>query len=211
MGTLEDVKQAVLGMVPEQVEKLVRKALDEGASADQIMNEALIPAMGVVGDEYESGERYVPEMLMSAEAMKSGMEVLRPLLTEQGVKPVASVVMGTVEGDLHDIGLNLVSMMLEGSGFMVVNLGTDVSAADFASAVRAHKPEVLGMSALLSTTMLQMKNVIEMLKDEGLRDRVKIMVGGAPVTQSYAEEVGADGYALDAAAAVKLARRLVKP
>ena len=209
MGTLGDIKQAVLDMQPERVEELVGRALESGSEAMEIMNDALIPAMDIVGSEYEAGERYIPEMLMASEAMRSGMELLRPLLAEQGVKPVGTAVLGTVEGDLHDIGKNLVAMMLEGAGLLVVNLGIDVPADAFAAAVREHHPDLLGMSALLTTTMVRMRGVIETLDNEGLRDGVKVMIGGAPVTQAYADEIGAEGYAPDAATAVKKARELL--
>lgn len=209
MGTLGDIKQAVLDMQPERVEELVGRALESGSEAMEIMNDALIPAMDIVGSEYEAGERYIPEMLMASEAMRSGMELLRPLLAEQGVKPVGTAVLGTVEGDLHDIGQNLVAMMLEGAGLLVVNLGIDVPADAFAAAVREHHPDLLGMSALLTTTMVRMRGVIETLDNEGLRDGVKVMIGGAPVTQAYADEIGAEGYAPDAATAVKKARELL--
>ena len=165
--------------------------------------------MDVVGREYEEGERYIPEMLISAEAMKAAMEVLRPKLVETGAKPRGKVVIGTVEGDLHDIGKNLVAMMLEGAGFEVIDLGVEVTAKQFVHAVGEHKPDILGMSALITTTMVHMPEVIEALKQTGLRNKVKVMVGGAPITQEYADEIGADGYAPDAASAVELAKRLV--
>ncbi|HEX16246.1 MAG TPA: cobalamin-binding protein, partial [Deltaproteobacteria bacterium] len=173
------------------------------------LNEALIPAMEIVGREYEEGERYVPEMLISAEAMKAAMGVLRPRLVETGVRLKGKVVIGTVEGDLHDIGKNLVAMMLEGAGFEVIDLGVEVTAERFVQAVREHKPDVLGMSALLTTTMIHMPEVIEALKEAGLREEVKVIVGGAPVTQEYAEKIGADGYAPDAASAVEVVKRLL--
>jgi len=206
---LEDLKQAVLSGDEERAAGLTQKALSEGMEPAKILNEALVPAMDVVGKEYEEGKRYIPEMLISAEAMKAAMEVLRPKLVETGVKPRGKVVIGTVEGDLHDIGKNLVAMMLEGAGFEVVDLGTEVTAERFVQAVREHKPDLLGMSALLTTTMVHMPEVIEALKREGLRDGVKVIVGGAPVTQEYAEKIGADGYAEDATRATKLVLRLL--
>jgi len=206
---LEDLKQAVLSGDEERAAELTQKALSEGMEPAKILNEALVPAMDVVGKEYEEGKRYIPEMLISAEAMKAAMEVLRPKLVETGVKPRGKVVIGTVEGDLHDIGKNLVAMMLEGAGFEVVDLGTEVTAERFVQAVREHKPDLLGMSALLTTTMVHMPEVIEALKREGLRDGVKVIVGGAPVTQEYAEKIGADGYAEDATRATKLVLRLL--
>ena len=209
MGVLEDLKQSVIGMEVEKAAELVQRALDEGLSAEEILNKALVPAMDAVGEQYERGERYVPEMLLSAHAMKGAMEKLRPLLAKSGVEPKGRVVIGTVEGDLHDIGQNLVSMMLEGAGFEVYNLGTEVSAERFVAGAKEYNADLVGMSALLTTTMIHMPEVIEALKENGLRDRVKVMTGGAPVTQEYADEINADGYAPDAAAAVKLAERLM--
>jgi len=206
---LGELKQAVLDGDSEKAVQLTERALGEGVDAGKILNEALVAAMDIVGKEYERGDRYVPEMLISAEAMKAAMEVLRPKLVEAGVKARGKVVIGTVEGDLHDIGKNLVAMMLEGAGFEVMDLGTEVTAEQFVQAVKEHRPDILGMSALLTTTMTHMPEVIEALKREGLRDGIKVMVGGAPVTQEYAEKIGADGYAPDAASAVELAKRLV--
>jgi 5-methyltetrahydrofolate--homocysteine methyltransferase len=181
----------------------------KGIEPGKILNEALVPAMEIVGREYEDGERYVPEMLISAEAMKAAMEVLRPKLVETGVQLRGKVVIGTVEGDLHDIGKNLVAMMLEGAGFEVIDLGVEVTADRFVQAVREHKPDVLGMSALLTTTMIHMPEVIEALKEAGLREKVKVIVGGAPVTQEFAEKIGADGYAPDAASAAEVVKKLL--
>jgi len=206
---LEELKRAVLSGDDERAAELTKKALEEGIEPGKILNEALIPAMEIVGREYEEGERYVPEMLISAEAMKAAMEVLRPRLMETGVRLKGKVVIGTVEGDLHDIGKNLVAMMLEGAGFEVIDLGVEVTAERFIQAVREHKPDVLGMSALLTTTMIHMPEVIEALKEAGLREEVKVIVGGAPVTQEYAEKIGADGYAPDAASAVAVVKKLL--
>jgi len=206
---LDDLKQAVLEGEQEQAIELTKKALEGGTDAAAILNDALIAAMDIVGAEYERGDRYVPEMLISAEAMKGAMGVLRPKLMEAGVKSRGNVVLGTVEGDLHDIGKNLVAMMLEGAGFEVEDLGIEVPAQKFVEAVREHKPEILGMSALLTTTMVHMPDVIKALEEADLRDGVKVVLGGAPVTQEYADKIGADGYAPDAASAVELAKRLV--
>ena len=206
---LEELKRAVLSGDDERAAELTKKALEEGIEPGKVLNEALIPAMEIVGREYEEGERYVPEMLISAEAMKAAMEVLRPRLVETGVRLKGKVVIGTVEGDLHDIGKNLVAMMLEGAGFEVIDLGVEVTAERFIQAVREHKPDVLGMSALLTTTMIHMPEVIEALKEAGLREEVKVIVGGAPVTQEYAEKIGADGYAPDAANAVAVVKKLL--
>jgi len=206
---LEELKRAVLSGDDERAAELTKKALEEGIEPGKVLNEALIPAMEIVGREYEEGERYVPEMLISAEAMKAAMGVLRPRLVETGVRLKGKVVIGTVEGDLHDIGKNLVAMMLEGAGFEVIDLGVEVTAERFIQAVREHKPDVLGMSALLTTTMIHMPEVIEALKEAGLREEVKVIVGGAPVTQEYAEKIGADGYAPDAANAVAVVKKLL--
>jgi len=165
--------------------------------------------MDIVGQEYENGDRYVPEMLISAEAMKGALNKLRPLLAKAGIEPRGVVVIGTVEGDLHDIGKDLVVVMLEGAGFEVINLGIETSAEAFVQAAKEHAPHILAMSALLTTTMVHMPEVIDALKEAGLRDRFKVIVGGAPVTQEYADNIGADGYAPDAAGAAKLASRLL--
>lgn len=209
MAVLEDLKASVIGMEVERATDLTQKALDDGLGAGEILDEALISAMDTVGEQYERGEKYVPEMLLSAQAMKGAMKLLRPLLISSGAKMKGCVVMGTVEGDLHDIGQNLVGMMLEGAGFEVYNLGAEISAEEFVKGVREHKANLVGLSALLTTTMLHMSDVINALKEAGLRNQVKIMIGGAPVSQEYADEIGADGYAPDAASAVKLAEQLV--
>ncbi|MFP4136641.1 MAG: corrinoid protein [Candidatus Acetothermia bacterium] len=203
---LEDLGQAVFDMDEDTTVELTEKAIDEGMDPEVILNDSLVPAMDEVGEEYEKGERYVPEMLLSAEAMKGAMKLLRPLLAESGVEPAGIVVIGTVEGDLHDIGQNLVSMMLEGAGFEVINLGAETPAEEFVEAVKENDANVLGMSALLTTTMTHMPDVIEALEEEGIRDQVEVAIGGAPVSQDYADEIGADGYAADAAAAVNLVK-----
>jgi 5-methyltetrahydrofolate--homocysteine methyltransferase len=202
---IDAIKQAVLEGDRQKVAELTAAALEAGTEPKEILDQALTPAMDIVGEEYERGDRYVPEMLISAEAMKGAMAKLRPLLADAGVEPRGRIVIGTVEGDLHDIGKDLVAMMLEGAGFEVVNLGVEVSAETFVESVRERKPGLIAMSALLTTTMTYMPVVIDALKSAGLRSQVKVIVGGAPVTQAYADEIGADGYAPDAAAAVKLA------
>jgi len=202
---IDTIKQAVLEGDRQKVAELTAAALEEGTEPKEILDQALTPAMDIVGEEYERGDRYVPEMLISAEAMKGAMAKLRPLLADAGVEPRGRIVIGTVEGDLHDIGKDLVAMMLEGAGFEVINLGVEVSAESFVEAVRERKPGFIAMSALLTTTMTYMPMVIDTLKAAGLRSQVKVIIGGAPVTQAYADEIGADGYAPDAAAAVKLA------
>ena len=202
---IDAIKQAVLEGDRPKVAELTAAALEAGTEPKEILDQALTPAMDIVGEEYERGDRYVPEMLISAEAMKGAMAKLGPLLADAGVEPRGRIVIGTVEGDLHDIGKDLVAMMLEGAGFEVINLGVEVSAETFVEAVRERKPGLVAMSALLTTTMTYMPLVIDALKAAGLRSQVKVIIGGAPVTQAYADEIGADGYAPDAAAAVKLA------
>lgn len=191
------------------VEELVKRALAEGVLASKIISHYLIPAMAEVGDRFERQEFYVPEMLIAARAMQRGLTVLRPLLVEGEFQPVGQVVAGTVKGDLHDIGKNLVCMMLEGAGFVITDMGVDVSPEKFVAAVREHEPSIVAMSALLTTTMPAMQATIGALIDAGLRAQVKVMVGGAPVTEAYAAQIGADGYAPDAGAAVRKAKQLL--
>jgi 5-methyltetrahydrofolate--homocysteine methyltransferase len=190
------------------VRALVEEGLALGIPPEAMLFEALIPSLQEVGRRFECGEYFVPEMLISAKAMHVALGILRPLMAQSDVKPVATVVMATVRGDLHDIGKNLCSTMLEGSGFTVVDLGTNVPAEKVVAAVKEHRASLLGLSAFLTTTLPMFKANIEALVKEGLRDGVKVMVGGAPVTQEYADKVGADGYAADASATVRLARRL---
>jgi 5-methyltetrahydrofolate--homocysteine methyltransferase len=202
---IEAIKQAVLEGDRDKVVELTTAALGAGTDPKEILDKALTPAMDTVGEEYERGDRYVPEMLISADAMKGAMIQLKPLLADAGVEPRGRIVIGTVEGDLHDIGKDLVAMMLEGAGFDVTNLGVEVPADAFVRAVSEQKPDILALSALLTTTMTQMPEVIAALESAGLRDAVKVIIGGAPVTQAYADQIGADGYAPDAASAAKLA------
>ncbi len=205
---IDAIKQAVLTGDRDKVVELTAAALEQGMQPNEILDQALTPAMDIVGEEYERGDRYVPEMLISAEAMKGAMARLKPLLAAIGVEPRGRIVIGTVAGDLHDIGKDLVAMMLEGAGFEVTDLGAEVTAEAFVQAVRERNPGVLAMSALLTTTMTNMPVVINALKEAELRDKVKVIIGGAPVTQAYADQIGADGYAPDAASAVKLAATL---
>ena len=210
MEILENIKQAVIDMEVEKTADLTGKALKNGIDPEDLLNKGLAPAMDIVGEQYEKGARYIPEMLASAEAMKGAMELLKPLLTKAEVKSAGKVVIGTVEGDLHDIGQQLVSMMLEGASFEVHNLGSEVPAERFVDVLNEERPDIVGMSALLTTTMLRMPEVIKALKEAGIRDQVKVMIGGAPVTQEFAKEIGADGYGEDAAAAMKLAKSFMK-
>jgi len=190
----------------EAVAKLVQEALDQGMEPQEVLSGGLIAGMDEVGRDFKAGDLFVPEVLIAARAMHAGMGVLRPLLAEGDAHSAGKLVIGTVEGDLHDIGKNLVKMMIEGAGFETVDLGTDAKPDVFVEAVREHRPRIVGMSALLTTTMVKMKTTIEALEEAGLRDSVKIMVGGAPVTAAFAEEIGADAYAPDAASAVDVAR-----
>jgi 5-methyltetrahydrofolate--homocysteine methyltransferase len=205
---LKPIFDAVVDGKFKAVEEGVRAALAEGVPADRILHEALIPAMGEVGQRFEVGKYYVPEMLLSAKAMQSGLKILRPLLAEDAGKGQGRVVFGTVKGDLHDIGKNLVVMMMEGAGFQVTDLGVDVPPAKFVDAARGGA-QIIGMSAMLTTTMPNMQQVMDALGAAGLRDQVKVMVGGAPLTPEYANQIGADGYARDASAAVRKAKELI--
>jgi 5-methyltetrahydrofolate--homocysteine methyltransferase len=205
---VESICQAVLEGNMGGVQINVRSALDADIPAAEILQQGLIAAMNEVGYRFEKGEFFVPEMLLAARAMKAGLEILRPLLIDAGVEPVGKMVIGTVKGDLHDIGKNLVAMMLEGVGFEIIDLGVDVAPIAFVDAAR-NGASLIGMSALLTTTMNNMSITIEALKAAGLRDKVKILVGGAPVTQDYADSIGADAFARDASSAARIARELV--
>jgi len=206
MVNLDDISKALQGGDAEKVSELVRQALQEDIVPKKILEEGLIQGMSIIGEKFKKNEVYVPEVLIAARAMHAGMDVLKPKLTETGVKNIGKVVMGTVKGDLHDIGKNLVKMMLEGAGFEVIDLGVDVSEEKFVEAVKAHQPNIVGMSALLTTTMVNMPEVIKALEAAGLRDKVRVMVGGAPITQNYADQIGADGYSPDAASAADKAK-----
>jgi len=192
----------------KEVASLVQQALDSGLTASEVLSGGLICGMDEVGRDFKGGELFVPEVLLAARAMRAGMNILRPLLSASDTPSSGKYLIGTVKGDLHDIGKNLVKMMLEGAGFEIIDLGTDVSAETFVSAVREHQPDILGLSALLTTTMPEMKVTINALETAGLRDSVKIMVGGAPVTGNFAKAIGADAYSPEAATAVDCARDL---
>jgi len=206
---LKAVYRDVIGGKRSGVEAGVRTLLELGCDPHVVLNDALIAPMTEVGSRFEQGELYLPEMMIAARAMQSGLALLKPRLVQDGIRASARVVMGTVQGDLHDIGKTLVSMMLEGAGFEIIDLGTDVSPEAFTSAARDQGAQVIGMSALLTTTMQNMKLVVQAVEDAGLRGEVKIIVGGAPVTETFASEIGADGYAADASRAVGLVRRLL--
>jgi methylmalonyl-CoA mutase cobalamin-binding domain/chain len=190
--------------------ELTRTGLDQGLGPETLLYEALIPALEEVGARFERGDFFVPEMLIAGKAMAGALEILRPLLAETGAETIGTVVIGTVKGDVHDIGKNLVNIMFEGAGFQVIDLGVQVSPEKFVDAVKVHKPDIVGFSAFLTTTMPMFKANINALTKAGLRDRVIVMVGGAPVTQEYADVVGADGYAADASTAVVKAKELIR-
>ncbi|MFN8441290.1 MAG: corrinoid protein [Caldilineaceae bacterium] len=207
--SLETIYDAVLKGKAKVVVSETQAALTEGIAAPAILHQAYIPAMGEVGRLFEIGEKFVPEMLIAARSMQKGLEILKPLLVEAGDKTIGKVVIGTVAGDLHDIGKNLVSMMLEGGGFQIIDLGTDVAPEKFVQVVQEQGAELIAMSALLTTTMSSIGNTIKALKEAGVRDRVKVIIGGAPVTQEFADKVGADGFAQDASSAVRVAKQLL--
>jgi 5-methyltetrahydrofolate--homocysteine methyltransferase len=209
MEILETIRQGIIEGNAKLVESKVQEALGAGLEAGVILHDGLVPAMAEVGRLYEEGEYFVPEMLIAARAMKAGLAILKPKLIDSAVEPVGRVALATVKGDLHDIGKNLVSLMLEGAGFEIVDLGVDAPPDKFVNAVRNDKVDIVAMSALLTTTMVHMKDTIEALKSAGLRDQVKVIIGGAPITQAFADEIGADGYAPDASQAVNLARSLL--
>ncbi|MGO9620058.1 MAG: corrinoid protein [Desulfobaccales bacterium] len=206
---VEQIQEAVVNGKHKEIEGLVETAIKDRIDLNSIINEGLIEAMDIVGRKFGTGEIYVPEMLVAAATMKKGLAIIQPLLKGKASQPKGTVVMCTVKGDLHDIGKNLVSMMLEGAGFRVNDLGVDLSAEKLVDAVTEIKPEVLGLSALLTTTMPEMQRVIATFQERGLRGSVQIMVGGAPVDAKFATKIGADGYAKDAAEAVQLAKRLI--
>jgi 5-methyltetrahydrofolate--homocysteine methyltransferase len=209
MKILDDLRQSVVDGDMDSTQDFMQKALLEQVPPEQILKSGLISAMDEVGRRFANNEFYIPEMLISARAMKSGLALLRPYLVAANVQAIGKVVIGTAQGDLHDIGKNLVGMMLQGAGFEVVDLGVDVSPDQFVTAVREHKPDIVACSALLTTTMSRMEAIIFSLKDAGLRDQVKVMIGGAPVTAEFAQQIGADGYAQDASSAATHARMLI--
>src|SRR6059036_584508 len=198
----------LIGNAPE-VKDLVNQGLEDELGPESMLYDALIPSLEEVGARFERGDYFVPEMLIAARAMRGALDILRPLLAETGAKPIGTFVMGTVKGDVHDIGKNLVNIMLEGPGFTVYDLGVNVAPEKFVEQVEVHKPDIVGFSAFLTTTMPMFKANINALEKAGLRDKVIVMVGGAPVTKEYADVVGADGYAADASTAVRLAKELI--
>jgi len=205
----EKMAEALIAGKQDEVKKLSQDALDKGIAAKQILDKGLLAGMDVVGKRFKAGDMFIPEVLLCARCMHGAMDILKPLLSESDAAGAGTYVIGTVEGDLHDIGKNLVSMMLQGAGFKVVDLGTNITAAQFVDAVKTHKPKIIGMSALLTTTMPKMEQTIAALKEAGIRDQVKIMAGGAPVTQDFVDKIGADAYGANAASAVDKAKELV--
>ena len=209
MATFEDLAQSVIEGNVDKVKSLAQSLLDAGSNPLEIINKGLIAGMNVVGARFKAMEMFVPEVLMCAKAMSAGMEVVKPHIAEQEVQTSCKIIIGTVKNDLHDIGKNLVAMMLESSGFEVINLGIDLSPSQFVEAIKEHKPDIVGLSALLTNTLPFMKDTIDAIEEAGLRDQVKVIIGGAPVTQEYADKIGADGYAPEAASAAELCKKLV--
>jgi len=209
MTDLQALYKAVIEGNKKLAEETVKQALEEGANPEDLLQKYMIPAMDEVGRLFEVNEYFVPELLISARAMKAALELIRPRLVETGAKPVGKVVIGTVRGDLHDIGKNLVAAMLEGGGFEVIDLGVDVSPEKFVETAKERDAQIIAMSALLTTTMPGMKTTVETLEKAGLKGKIKTMIGGAPVTQRYADDIGADGFSDNASGAVRVARQLV--
>lgn len=207
--SIESIYDAVLAGNAKKTTDEVQVALDNGVAAQDILQQACIPAMAEVGRLFEIGEKFVPEMLIAARAMQAAVNILKPHLTQDEVQVLGKVAIGTVAGDLHDIGKNLVGMMLEGAGFEIIDLGTDVSPAAFVTAVEQNQVDIIGMSALLTTTMASIQKTIEALTEAGVRNQVKVLIGGAPITQDFADKVGADGFATDAGSAPRIAKSLL--
>ncbi len=209
MADLNTITQALIAGDKDQVTGLVQKAVDGNVAANKILNEGLIKGMDIVGDRMQEGDMFIPEVLMSARAMSAAVAILKPLLGEDESVVTGKVVIGTAKGDMHDIGKNLVSMMLESAGFEIIDLGVDVAPEQFVQAVKDHQAQIVGLSALLTTTMPMMQTTIDALKQSGVREQVKVLIGGAPVNQEFADKIGADGYAPDAGSASKLAKQIM--
>ncbi|KNZ42096.1 cobalamin B12-binding domain-containing protein [Acetobacterium bakii] len=209
MATLNDVSQCVLDGELDEVKALVQQLIDAGIDPITIINDGLIAGMNIVAPLFKSGEMFVPEVMESADTMNEGMKLLKPLITDGDIPSKGKIIIGTVNGDLHDIGKNLLIMMMESRGYTVVDLGVDIKEEAFVAAVKEHKPDIVGMSSLLTTTMMKMDSTIKQLTKEGLRDQIKIIIGGAPITQEFAEDIGADGYSEDASTAVELCDRMM--
>jgi len=209
MVNLQEISEALIVGNAKKVRDLVDQALKEGVDPKEILNKALIPGMNIVGEKFKKCEYFIPEVLVAARAMNAGMDLIKPLLTQTGAAYSGKVGIGTVRGDIHDIGKNLVAIMLEGAGFQIIDLGVNVTPEKFVEVAKNEGVDIVAMSALLTTTMIAMRDVIKALKEAGIRERVKVMIGGAPVTPRYADEIGADGYAPDAASAVEKAKELI--
>jgi 5-methyltetrahydrofolate--homocysteine methyltransferase len=210
MSQFQPIIEALLACDQEKVTALVRQSIESGATANDVLRQGLIAGMDIIGERMESGDMFIPEVLMAAQAMSAAVEILKPLLADDDSSAKGRVVLGTVKGDLHDIGKNLVSMMMESAGLEVYNLGVDIKPETFVEEIKSKNANILALSALLTTTMPMMKQTIAAVVAAGLRDKVKIMVGGAPVTDAFAREIGADGYAPDAGSAARLAKTLIQ-
>lgn len=209
MDIMENIIKSIKAGDASSVRTLTEEALAKSVSAADILNDGYVAGMNIIGERFKNNEIFIPEVLVSARAMKAGMEIIKPLLAESKVQPIGKVIIGTVRGDLHDIGKNIVGMLLEGAGFKVIDLGANVDKNQFLEAQKKEEADIIGLSALLTTTMTYMKEIIDAMESEGLRENVKVLIGGAPVTQAYSDEIKADGYAPDAASAVDAAKSLV--
>ncbi|MBU5305295.1 cobalamin B12-binding domain-containing protein [Eubacterium callanderi] len=209
MAILEDIQNCVLDGELDEIKDLVQKAVDEGIDPTTIINDGLIGGMNIVAPLFKSGEMFVPEVMESADTMNEGMQVVKPLITDADMPTKGKVIIGTVNGDLHDIGKNLVVLMMESRGYTVIDMGVDVKEEQFVEAIKEHKPDIVGMSSLLTTTMMKIDDTIKMINESGLRDQVKIIIGGAPISQEFADDIGADGYSEDASTAVELCDRMM--
>ena len=209
MAILEDIQNCVLDGELDEIKDLVQKAVDEGIDPAAIINDGLIGGMNIVAPLFKSGEMFVPEVMESADTMNEGMQVVKPLITDADIPTKGKVIIGTVNGDLHDIGKNLVVLMMESRGYTVIDMGVDVKEEQFVEAIKEHKPDIVGMSSLLTTTMMKIDDTIKMINESGLRDQVKIIIGGAPISQEFADDIGADGYSEDASTAVELCDRMM--
>lgn len=209
MAILEDIQNCVLDGELDEIKDLVQKAVDEGIDPAAIINDGLIGGMNIVAPLFKSREMFVPEVMESADTMNEGMQVVKPLITDADMPTKGKVIIGTVNGDLHDIGKNLVVLMMESRGYTVIDMGVDVKEEQFVEAIKEHKPDIVGMSSLLTTTMMKIDDTIKMINESGLRDQVKIIIGGAPISQEFADDIGADGYSEDASTAVELCDRMM--
>ena len=209
MAILEDIQNCVLDGELDEIKDLVQKAVVEGIDPTAIINDGLIGGMNIVAPLFKSGEMFVPEVMESADTMNEGMQVVKPLITDADMPTKGKVIIGTVNGDLHDIGKNLVVLMMESRGYTVIDMGVDVKEEQFVEAIKEHKPDIVGMSSLLTTTMMKIDDTIKMINESCLRDQVKIIIGGAPISQEFADDIGADGYSEDASTAVELCDRMM--